>query len=160
MQTFRFPSPDLERVSEGRVRGQSLYLQFMQVGFTNPTVRRQEGSETQFLITRFFWSRVFLSYPIFFLFASQQKERILVRGLGVHNPLLSNIMFAPSLNPSPQGGGKCKKTLTFFQKPAFQSSSKFLEYLIKATASILKSSIDANLCLPIKNDHLKGRKGK
>ena len=58
-------------------------------------------------------------------------------------------MFAPSLNPSPQGGGKCWKTLTFFQKPAFQSFSKFLEYLIKATASILKSSIDANLCLPL-----------
>ena len=63
------------------------------------------------------------------------------------------LTLAPSLIPSPHrgqsdGGGKCWKTLTFFQKPAFQSFSKFLEYLIKATASILQSSIDANLCLP------------
>ena len=56
-------------------------------------------------------------------------------------------MFAPSLNPSPQGGGVLENSY-FFQKPVFQSFSKFLEYLIKATASILKSSIDANLCLP------------
>ena len=38
--------------------------------------------------------------------------------------------------------------IRFKQKPAFPSFSKFLEYLIQATASILKSSVDANLCLP------------
>ena len=33
-------------------------------------------------------------------------------------PFDANIILAPSLNPSPQGGGKCWKTLTIYPKAA------------------------------------------
>ena len=56
-------------------------------------------------MTRFIQSRVFLSYPIFFLFASQQKERILVRGgRGCTTHFCQTLCFYPSPYPSPSRG--------------------------------------------------------